>query len=157
MHIKIYCPSIQTQWDQTILFLYLAFFQMILWDHSRSAYINLPNSFIWHLVFPYIINNMHWSVKDSDYFLIFFFFGGLVLSNYATKSIIIHTSFSIYVNTSACTIAKSKGSWIKIKFIAITKLLSKQLYQLTSLLTKHSNVYFLAHSQTVGIKLFNPC
>lgn len=95
--------------------------------------------------------------KVAALVIIFFFFGGVVLSNYATKSIIIHTSFSIYVNTSACTIAKSKGSWIKIKFIAITKLLSKQLYQLTSLLTKHSNVYFLAHSQTLGIKLFNPC
>lgn len=66
-------------------------------------------------------------------------FVAVVLAKYTAKSILINTSLSTYANTSVHNFAKSKGSWIKIKFTAITKLFSKQLYLLTSPLTKHSS------------------
>lgn len=51
-----------------------------------------------------------------------------VPAKYTTKNILLHICLGTYVNTLVHNFAKSMGSWIKIKFTAITKLLSKQVY-----------------------------
>ena len=66
-----------------------------------------------------------------------------VPAKYTTKNILLHICLGTYVNTLVHNFAKSMHSWIKIKFTAITKLVSKQAYQLTSLRTKHSGAFFL--------------